>query len=114
MMSVGRAMYKAPFDKVYQEVINSLYDCKFKVKKEDRESGTILASAGISSWTWGERLEILVLEKIEGVEVVMHSIPKLASLLYKRKSKMNIEKFFSSLDKRVKNRVYIKEFEAYP
>jgi len=103
MMKVERITYKASYDKVYQEAINSLHDCGFKVKKEDRESGEILAIAGISLRTYGERLEILVLRKSMGVEVVMHSIPRLGQVYdWEKKGKMNIEKFFSSLDRRLK------------
>lgn len=94
-------VYRLPYDVVYNEVINALSDCKFKIKKEDKESGDIKASAGISFWSWGENLEFLVSKTGEGTQVNAYSGAK-AQLYDWGKSRKNIHNFYAALNKRLK------------
>lgn len=52
MMSAGRIEYEASYDKAYEQAMNSLCDCGFRVNEEDRETGEIDRPSRISSSFW--------------------------------------------------------------
>ncbi len=93
-------VYKLSYERVFKEVKNALSDCKFKIKEADESSGKINASAGISIWSWGENINILVSKTSEGTQVDAYSGTKL-QLIDWGKTRKNITNFFAALNKRL-------------
>jgi hypothetical protein len=53
-----------PYDAVFDGVVSVIPQAGFKLKSQDKVIGRITASAGISLFSWGENLTIVV-EKID-------------------------------------------------
>jgi hypothetical protein len=93
--------YKVPYKKVFKEAKNVLFDCKFRIKDLDINSGKIKAVAGTTIVSWGENIEILISEVSEGTRVDVYSGTR-AQLVGWGKPQKNVNNFFEALNKRLK------------
>lgn len=93
---------KTSYNKTFEAVKKALEDCKFSIRKADKKTGEIKASAGISFWSWGETLNISVSKVNKNKTKVSISSGVKAQLIDWGKNKKNIDKFFDALDRRMK------------
>lgn len=66
--NVAETRHSFPFayDRVYDGLLLVLSPAGFKVKLEDRGTGRVTASAGVSAFSWGENLVLQVQRRDDG------------------------------------------------
>lgn len=99
-MAKESKIYAQPYPQIFKAALDALKDCSFKVKGGDINAGKIIASTkpSIRSIS-GERIEIYFASKAGKVEVTMFSSPVYPLSITLGKTKENIKKFFSALEK---------------
>lgn len=90
--------YPNSYDDVFSAILQAIADCSFQRESADRSSGQIVASAGISLMSWGERIEIQVSRADNRTKVSISSTPK-AQLIDLGKSRENINILFATIDR---------------
>jgi len=94
-------VYGNNYSKVFEAVKNSLKDCNFKLKEEDKEKGEIRASTSMSIMSWGESIHISIAKVSENkTKVSIYSKVRFQVLSW-GKNEENISQLFTALDKRL-------------
>lgn len=90
--------YPNSYDDVLSAILQAIADCSIRIESADSPSGQIVASAGISLRSWGERIEIQVSRADNRTKVSISSTPK-AQLVDLGKSRGNIDRLFAAIDR---------------
>ena len=97
-----KASFPAQPDELFlivQEVLNQL---KWKTKRVDQPLRQIIARVGMSLFSWGENILIKVDKLDDENSVVIISSETTYQLIDWGKNRKNIEKFFSTIDYKIK------------
>ena len=59
-----------PYDIVYDETLNVIPEVGLRLKEEDKMLGRIVANTGMSLFSWGENIVIIIEKQNEGTTIV--------------------------------------------
>jgi hypothetical protein len=88
-------VYRISRERAVSEALATLKDCRFNIKEQTDDS--IMATSGVSLFSWGEKIEIVFNKRADGVDVRVTSMPT-AQLFDWGKSRDNISEFFTKLE----------------
>jgi hypothetical protein len=92
--------YSVSKNVLYPEAIQALVSLGFQVKSDDVNSGTIKASKGVSIWSRGQTITIIVSQSGEGSKVFVQSRENYQLIGYLQDQK-NVNKIINELDSRL-------------
>lgn len=95
MSATAAKVYSGNYEQIFNNALSALQECGFKIKASDIRGAQIMASASMSLFSYGERIEINFYTLPEGVQVHMRSTPYTMDW---GKSKDNVGYFFAKLD----------------
>jgi hypothetical protein len=91
--------YNVDADTMFQRTRLACVQAGLSITKEDLLTRRIQASTGLSSFSWGERVNILVSQQIDGSTVTIESKPKVMfNLTAFGGAKGNVETLFERIE----------------
>ena len=94
-----------PYDAVFDAVVASVDDVGFSLKSEDRVIGRVVASTGMSLFSWGENVTVVV-EKVSDASTLVaidSSLKVGVNLAGNHRHTANFEKLIAATSKRLQS-----------
>ncbi|GEM_PF-296991 len=98
-----------PYDIVYDETLNVIPEVGLRLKEEDKMLGRIVANTGMSLFSWGENIVIIIEKQNEGTTIVgIESSLKLGiNVAGAHRHQKNFNEIISALSKRLKKNTHL-------
>lgn len=97
-----KRIFKCSYSKVYSRAVSTVMELKWQLTHSKKDEGLIQARTPMNLWTWGDLITIYVVE--EEPNKILVEVTSASPQQYDwGKNKKNIEKFYSTLEGKIKN-----------